>query len=98
MSNKLIILVFCTFTIFGLTASAEEENTEEYLDSAFWGALIYAKNGKSESTVARDLEIKLKKALYLIKISRDNEGKKLLDEIISDDSIWKEAASEISKF
>ena len=42
--------------------------------------------------------IKLKKALYLIKISRDNEGKKLLDEIISDDSIWKEAASEISKF
>ena len=41
--------------------------------------------------------IKLKKALYLIKISRDNEGKKLLDEIISDDSIWKEAASEISK-
>ena len=42
--------------------------------------------------------IKLKKALYLIKISRDNEGKKLLDEIISDDSIWKEAASAISKF
>ena len=41
--------------------------------------------------------IKLKKALYLIKISRDNEGKKLLDEIISDNSIWKEAASEISK-
>ena len=41
--------------------------------------------------------IKLKKALYLIKISRDNDGKKLLDEIISDDSIWKEAASEISK-
>ena len=42
--------------------------------------------------------IKLKKALYLIKISRDNEGKKILDEIISDDSIWKEAASAISKF
>ena len=41
--------------------------------------------------------IKLKKALYLIKISRDNDGKKLLDEIISDDSIWKEAASEMSK-
>ncbi len=42
--------------------------------------------------------VKLKKALYLINISRDNEGKKLLDEIISDDSIWKETASEISKF
>ena len=42
--------------------------------------------------------VKLKKALYLIKISKDNEGKKLLNEIISDNSIWKEAASEISKF
>ena len=42
--------------------------------------------------------VKLKKALYLIKISKDNEGKKLLNEIISDNSIWKETASEISKF
>ena len=42
--------------------------------------------------------VKLKKALYLIKMSRDNEGEKLLNEIISDDSIWKETASEISKF
>ena len=41
--------------------------------------------------------IKLKKALYLIKISEDRLGKKLLDEIISDNSIWKEAAAEISK-
>ena len=42
--------------------------------------------------------VKLKKALYLIKISKDNEGKKLLNEIISDNSIWKDTASEISKF
>ena len=42
--------------------------------------------------------VKLKKALYLIKISKDIEGKKLLNEIISDNSIWKETASEISKF
>ena len=42
--------------------------------------------------------IKLKKALYLIKISKNEEGKKLLNEIISDNSIWKETASEISKF
>ena len=42
--------------------------------------------------------VKLKKALYLIKISKDNEGDKLLNEIISDNSIWKETASEISKF
>tara|TARA_Y200000002_G_scaffold377965_1_gene384460 strand:+ start:1284 stop:1784 length:501 start_codon:yes stop_codon:yes gene_type:complete len=40
---------------------------------------------------------KLKKALYLMKASKNDEGKKLLDEIISDNSIWKEAASEISK-
>ena len=42
--------------------------------------------------------VKLKKALYLIKISKDSEGKNLLNEIISDNSIWKETASEISKF
>ena len=42
--------------------------------------------------------VKLKKALYLIKISKDNQGEKLLNEIISDNSIWKETASEISKF
>ena len=42
--------------------------------------------------------VKLKKALYLIKISKDREGKKLLNEIISSNSIWKETALEISKF
>ena len=41
--------------------------------------------------------VKLKKALYLIKISKNEEGKKLLSEIISDNSIWKDAATEISK-
>ena len=40
--------------------------------------------------------IKLKKALYLIKISKENEGKKLLKEIIQDNSIWKNTAMEIS--
>ena len=40
---------------------------------------------------------KLKKALYLMKILKYDEGKKLLSEIISDDSIWKETASEILK-
>ena len=41
--------------------------------------------------------IKLKKALYLIKISQDLEGKKLLEEIILDNSVWKDTALEISK-
>ena len=40
--------------------------------------------------------IKLKKALYLKKISKDTEGNKLLKEIIADNSIWKEAAMEVS--
>ena len=41
--------------------------------------------------------IKFKKALYFKKISRDLEGNKLLEEIIADNSIWKDAALEISK-
>ena len=41
--------------------------------------------------------VKLKKALYFKKISRDTDGNKLLKEIIADNSIWKEAAIEISK-
>ena len=41
--------------------------------------------------------IKLKKALFLKKISRDLDGNKLLEEIIADNSIWKDAALEISK-
>ena len=39
--------------------------------------------------------VKLKKALFLIKISKDQEGNKLLNEIISDNSIWKNAAQEL---
>ena len=41
--------------------------------------------------------VKLKKALYFKKISRDKEGNKLLKEIIADNSIWKETAIEASK-
>ena len=41
--------------------------------------------------------VKLKKALYFKKISRDLEGNKLLEEIIADNTIWKDAALEISK-
>ena len=40
--------------------------------------------------------IKLKKALYLKKISKDYEANKLITEIISDNSIWKDI-SEILK-
>ena len=68
-----------------------EQNNEEVLE--LFDIVENIKIEKEQKNL-----IKLKKALYLIKISRDNEGKKLLDEIISDDSIWKEAASAISKF
>jgi len=67
-----------------------EQNSEEVLE-----LFNIVENTKAEKE-QKNL-VKLKKALYLIKISKDNEGKKLLGEIISDNSIWKGAASEISK-
>jgi|TARA_B100001093_G_C26721948_1_gene968224 hypothetical protein len=39
--------------------------------------------------------IKLKKALYLIKISKIEEGNKLLKEIINNNSLWKDTAKEL---
>ena len=41
--------------------------------------------------------IKLKKALYFIKISKFDEGNVILQEIITNDSKWKNIASEIIK-
>lgn len=41
--------------------------------------------------------VKLKKSLYFLKISKKEEGKKLLNEIISDNSKWKNIAVELSK-
>ena len=41
--------------------------------------------------------VKLKKALYLFKISRFDEGNELLKKIIADDSKWKNIASELIK-
>ena len=68
-----------------------EENNEEILK--LFNVVENIKIEKEQKNL-----VKLKKALYLIKISKDNEGEKLLNEIISDNSIWKETASEISKF
>ena len=68
-----------------------EQNNEEVLE--LFNIVENTKIEKEQKNL-----VKLKKALYLIKMSRDNEGEKLLNEIISDDSIWKETASEISKF
>ena len=67
-----------------------EQNSEEVLE--LFNIVENTKVEKEQKNL-----VKLKKALYLIKISKDNEGEELLGEIISDNSIWKEAASEISK-
>ena len=67
-----------------------EQNSEEVLE--LFNIIENTKAEKEQKNL-----VKLKKALYLIKISKDNEGKKLLNEITSDNSIWKETAFEISK-
>ena len=67
-----------------------EENSDEILK------LFEIIENINITTEQRNL-VKLKKALYFKKISRDIEGNKLLEEIIADNSIWKEAAMEISK-
>ena len=67
-----------------------EENSDEILK------LFEIIENINITTEQRNL-VKLKKDLYFKKISRDTEGNKLLEEIIADNSIWKEAAMEISK-
>ena len=67
-----------------------EENNEEVLK-------FFEVVEKINITQEQRNLVKLKKALYLKKISRDTEGNKLLEEIIADNSIWKETALEISK-
>ena len=67
-----------------------EENSDEILK------LFKTIENINLSSEKKDL-IKLKKALYFKKISRDLDGNKLLEEIIADNSIWKETAIEILK-
>lgn len=64
------------------------ENKDEVLELF---AITEEINIKEEK---KDL-IKLKKALYLLKISKKNEANELLKEIISGNSIWKDIAIEI---
>ena len=66
-----------------------EQNSEEILK--LFNIIENAKNEKERKNL-----IKLKKALYLIKISRSKEGNKLLQEIISQNSIWGNIALELS--
>ena len=67
-----------------------EQNSEEILK--LFNIIENAKKEKERKNL-----IKLKKALYLIKISRPKEGNELLQEIISQNSIWRNIALELSK-
>ena len=67
-----------------------EENNEEVLKLFKIVESIDLKEEKADL-------IKLKKALFLTKISKASEGNKLLKEIIEKDSVWGKIALEISK-
>ena len=67
-----------------------EQNKDEVLN--FFEIIEDIKNDKEQKNL-----IKFKKALYLIKISKEIEGEELLRQIIEDNSIWKNAAIKISE-
>ena len=67
-----------------------EKNETEVLN--LFNVIEKIKLGKKQKNL-----IKLKKGLYLINISKDMEGKQLLQEIIDEDSIWKDTAIQILK-
>ncbi len=67
-----------------------EKNNEEVLK-------LFETLEKVKVTKEQKNLIKLKKALYLKKISKDVQGNQLLKEIIEDNSIWKEVATEASE-
>jgi len=54
---------------------------------------------KSNIKIKKDRKnlVKLKKALFFFKISKFDEGNLLLNQIIADDSKWKNIASELIK-
>ena len=65
-----------------------EPNSEKILK--LFETVESAQNEKEQRNL-----VQLKKALYLMKISKEEEGKKILDRLIKINSIWKEAALEI---
>ena len=67
-----------------------ENNSEEIL--RLFTIVENIKYDKNE----KDL-VKLKKSLYLMKMSKEKEANRLLEEIISSNSIWKEIALKIKK-
>jgi len=67
-----------------------ENNSEEILK--LFTIVENIKYDKNE----KDL-VKLKKSLYLMKMSKEKEANRLLEEIISSNSIWKEIALKIKK-
>ena len=80
--------VYATLALNNIIEKKLETNSEEIL-----------KLFKVVETIKMDKKklnlIKLKKALYLLKISKNEDGNKLLNEIISENSIWKNTAIEL---
>ena len=81
------------YSILALNSIIEnnlENDSEEILK--LFNKLENIKQDKTKKNL-----LKLKKSLYLINISKKNEGKILLNEIIESESVWKDIAKEILK-
>ena len=81
------------YSILALNSIIEnnlENDSEEILK--LFNKLENIKQDKTKKNL-----LKLKKSLYLINISKKNEGRILLNEIIESESVWKDIAKEILK-
>ena len=81
------------YSILALNSIIEnnlENDSEEILK--LFNKLENIKQDKTKKNL-----LKLKKSLYLINISKKNEGRVLLNEIIESESVWKDIAKEILK-
>ena len=81
------------YSILALNSIIEnnlENDSEEILK--LFNKLENIKHDKTKKNL-----LKLKKSLYLINISKKNEGRVLLNEIIESESVWKDIAKEILK-
>ena len=81
------------YSILALNSIIEnnlENDSEEILK--LFNKLENIKHDKTKKNL-----LKLKKSLYLINISKKNEGRILLNEIIESESVWSDIAKEILK-
>ena len=82
--------IYATLSLNNIIEKKLETNSGEILK--FFKVIETIKMDKEKLNL-----IKLKKALYLFKISKNDDGNKILNEIISENSIWKNTAIELAK-